>query len=84
MLLLKLPKKNYRNNIIHYSDELFNFGLHGFDGKSVPSVQSVVFTDHSFFNASAGFVRAAFKVCQRTDKKAINIPRSAAKVIIQP
>ena len=25
-------KKNYRKNIIHYSDELFNYGLCGFDG----------------------------------------------------
>ena len=43
-----------------------------------------VINTYSFFNASAGFVRAAFKVCQRTDKKAINIPRMTATAMIQP
>ena len=29
----QITEKNTEKNIIHYSDELFNYGLHGFDGK---------------------------------------------------
>ena len=38
---------------------------------------------YSFFKASAGFVRAAFKVCQSTDRKAITREMTTATTKIQ-
>ena len=39
---------------------------------------------HSFFSASAGFVFAARKVCQRTDRKAMTMEMITAMAMIQP